>query len=292
MERSKNIAIILGLAVMVTLNEAKGQKFTETVTKEYDQYSVFYLANVSGDIEVEGYSGNKIVLEVRKMLDGRNRMDMEDLKQSVVLGEMIRGDSLIIYVKGLGECFCSRESRRNYGGYHYNFNDWDVDFDYNFDFKVKVPEGTHLYLSTINNGDVTVRDVIGDINAKNINGSIVLANIAGGTKAHTINGDVTVDYVSNPKQNSKYYSLNGDIKANFQKDLDAIVSFKSFNGDLYTNINELEYLPTKVKKTEAKSGKGISYKIGDRMEIKIRNGGLFLDFETFNGDVIIKEILE
>jgi len=290
MKNNRKIAIILGLTFLVALGKVNAQKFTETVNKEYDQYSVFYLANVSGDIEVEGYSGDKIILEVRKMLDGRNRVNMEELKKDVVLGEIINGDSLIIYVKGLGECFCSGVTRRNHGGYHYNFNDWDVDFDHNFDFKVKVPENTHLYLSTINNGDVTAKNILGDINAKNINGSIVLANIAGSTKAHTINGDVTIDYVSNPLKSSKYYTLNGDIKANFQKELDAIVSFKSFNGDLYTNINELEYLPTKIKKTEVKNGKGISYKIGDRMEIKIRNGGLFLDFETFNGDVIIKEI--
>lgn len=268
-----------------------GQKFTETVNKQYDTYKVLYLANVSGDITVEGFSGDKIILEANKMLDGNNKVDIEKLKKDVVITEIIKDDTLIIYVKGLSNCFCSDDE--NYGwnsDYRYRFDNWDNNFDYNFDFTIKVPEDIHLNLSTINNGDVEVTDVKGELNVKNVNGAISLVNVSGSTRAKTINGDVLIDYSSNPKGNSKYYTLNGDIKANFQKDLNAVLSFKSFNGELFTNINDLEYLPMKVEKSEIKNGEGISYQIGGKTEVKIRNGGLYLDFETFNGDVIVKEI--
>ena len=268
-----------------------GQKFTETVNQEYDNYNVFYLANVSGDIDVEGYSGDKIILEANKMLDGKNEVDIEKLKKEVVITEVIKGDTLIIYIKGLSNCFCSDEERFGWNNeYRYNFNNWDQEFDYNFDFTVKVPENINLNLSTINNGDVDVTNVKGELNVRNVNGAISLMNVSGKTRARTINGDVLIDYSSNPTGNSKYYTLNGDIKANFQKDLNAVLAFKSFNGELFTNINELEYLPIKVEKSEIKNGKGVSYQIGGRTEVKIRNGGLYLDFETFNGDVIVKEI--
>lgn len=268
-----------------------GQKFTETVNKEYDSYNVLYLANVSGDIKVEGYAGDKIQLEANKMLDGKNQVDMEKLKKNVVITEIVKEDTLIIYIKGLSNCFCSEDE--NYGWnskYRYQFDNWDNDFDYNFDFTIKVPMNTKLNLSTINNGDVIVENISAALNVKNVNGAISLSGISGKTKARTINGDVLIDYSSNPNQDSRYYTLNGDIKANFQKNLNAIVAFKSFNGELFTNINDLEYLPIKVEKSEIKEEKGISYKIGGITEVKIREGGLYLDFETFNGDVIIKEI--
>jgi hypothetical protein len=65
------------------------------------------------------------------------------------------------------------------------------------------------------------------------------------------------------------------------------MSFESFNGEFYTNIGRIEPLPAKVQKSNEKEGLkfkvvGNHYKIGD--------GGAFLDFETFNGNVYLKEI--
>ena len=283
--------LLLIITMLLSTAFAYAQKFTEVVTKEYEAYPVVYLANVSGHIEVEGYTGNKVVIEVDKLLDAKNRVDIEELKKEVVLAEMVNGDSLIIYIKGLSNCFCTDKEKYGWNSrYRYNFENWDYDFEYNFDFKVKVPQNTNLNLSTINNGDVIVKDISGELNVKNVNGAISLSGISGKTKARTINGDVLLDYSSNPNGDSKYYTLNGDIKANFQDNLNAVVAFKSFNGELFTNISDLEYLPIKVEKSEIKEGRGISYKIGGTTEVKIRDGGLYLDFETFNGDVIIKEI--
>lgn len=284
-----NLTLLIGMVLFSV--STFGQKFTETVNKQYDSYQVLYLANVSGDIKVEGYSGDKILLEANKMLDGKNEVDMEKLKKDIVITEIRKKDTLIVYIKGLSNCFCSADE--NYGWnsrYRYQFDNWDNDFEYNFDFTIKVPMNTKLNLSTINNGDVIVENITAALNVKNVNGAISLSGISGKTKARTINGDVLIDYSTNPNQDSKYYTLNGDIKANFQKNLNAIVAFKSFNGEFFTNINDLEYLPIKVEKSEIKDVKGISYKIGGTTEVKIRNGGLYLDFETFNGDVIVKEI--
>jgi DUF4097 and DUF4098 domain-containing protein YvlB len=104
--------------------------------------------------------------------------------------------------------------------------------------------------------------------------------------ASTINGDLDVTYTKNPDKACRFYSLNGDINALFQPGLAANLSFESFNGDFYTDIQPLEALPVKVEKTA--EGDGIKYKVnGNRY--KIRTGGALLDFETFNGDVFLKE---
>jgi DUF4097 and DUF4098 domain-containing protein YvlB len=104
--------------------------------------------------------------------------------------------------------------------------------------------------------------------------------------ASTINGDVDIEYAKNPVKDCKFYSLNGDINAYFQKGLAANFSFESFNGDFYTDIEPLESLPVQVEQT--KNGENVKYKVnGNRY--KIRTGGPLLDFETFNGDVYLKE---
>jgi hypothetical protein len=64
------------------------------------------------------------------------------------------------------------------------------------------------------------------------------------------------------------------------------LGFQSFNGSLYTNIDRLETLPAQVEK-EKKDGQ-IRYKINDN-RFKVGAGGPLLDFETFNGNVYLKE---
>jgi hypothetical protein len=80
--------------------------------------------------------------------------------------------------------------------------------------------------------------------------------------------------------------LNGDINALFVKGLAANMSFKSFNGSLYTNVPKLEGLPAVLERKE--SNDGLKLKVSSN-RFKIGSGGALQDFETFNGDVIVKE---
>ena len=154
------------------------------------------------------------------------------------------------------------------------------------DFKIKVPSSINAYASAVNDGEVVVTNVKGRVSATNINGGIKLMEIAGATYASSINGDVDLEYSGNPPSDSKYYALNGDINATFRKGLAAQLTFKSFNGEFYSTLNDITPMAVSVEKYE--KGEGIHYKVnGNRY--KVRQGGPLLDFETFNGDVILKE---
>jgi DUF4097 and DUF4098 domain-containing protein YvlB len=159
-------------------------------------------------------------------------------------------------------------------------------YTYSMDFLVKLPSSVNLLVSTINDGDVVVENVKGVVTANNINGSIRLQNLTREANASTINGDVDVEYLQNPQRDCRFYSLNGDINALFQKGLAASMGFESFNGSLYTNIDGLQPLPVQVEKKQQNAS--VKYKVNDG-RFKIGSGGAFLDFETFNGNVYVKE---
>ena len=163
-------------------------------------------------------------------------------------------------------------------------------YDYKVTLQAKVPSYLNLIVSAVNDGDVTIQKVDGNVRADNVNGSISLMDVNQATYVCTINGDVKLDFNINPTQDARYYSLNGDIKANYKEELSAEISFKSFNGDFYTNISKIEYLPAKVEVEDARKGKGISYKLNGKSMIRAGKGGAYLDFETFNGNVYVKEI--
>jgi DUF4097 and DUF4098 domain-containing protein YvlB len=289
---------------MLTLlisNLVYGQQFSEKITKEYtfekkSPDNAVMVANINGNVNVVGYEGDKILLEVNRSISAKTDARLETGKQELKLGVIDRADTILFYVEDACNRFGRENHNRNGGdwfkngwGYHWNNNDRHCDgvYDYKMDFTLKVPFSVHVMLSTINNGDITVENVKGKVDARNINGSIKLSSLVREADATTINGDVDIEYTTNPLKDCRFYSLNGDINAIFQKGLVASLSFESFNGSFYTNINDLEALPVRVEKTA--KGEGIKYKVnGNRYQVG-KGAGAYLDFETFNGNVYLKE---
>jgi len=281
---------------------SQAQSHTEKINKivgfeKKSPQNAVLIYNIDGDVTVEGTSGDQVIIEVEKIINAKTTERLQLGKESVQLGILDRADTLILYVKGTGQEFGIRnfnKAGKSYYGY-YNEREkegrWGVDwnnppYDYQMNFKIKLPSHIHVMASTVNNGEVVVKNISGKVKARNVNGGISLSGMSAATDAHTINGNVDISYTKNPTEDCKYYSLNGFVKVNFPSSLSGTMSFKSFNGDLFTNIDPLENMPPIVTKTE--TGKGTKYKI-EMQRFKIRNGGPHFDVETFNGDATIKE---
>lgn len=291
------VLIILCLLAAPGLAQVHTEKITREIGFEKKgPANALMIFNINGDVKVSGYEGDKILIEVEKVIKGKTDARLEKGKAAVQLGLIDRADTIMLFVEGACHTFGKQNrqrqgSRRNGWGY-----DWDnccgrsndcnrQEFDYEMNFTVKVPMNINVSASTINNGDIVLENVKGSLLADNVNGSIALKKISGPTYASTINGDVDLDFIKNPIGECRFYTLNGDINANFVKGLGAEVAFESFNGSFYTNIDKMETLPATIK--EAK-GDGIKYKIGGN-RYKVGAGGALLDFETFNGDAYLKE---
>ncbi|MEM1323762.1 MAG: hypothetical protein AAGG75_26105 [Bacteroidota bacterium] len=284
------------LLLLISLS-ACAQRHDENIHKSFKlpgaiSQAKVVVANITGHIEVEGHEGQDVQLELRKTLDAKSDKQLAEAKEEVSLGVIEENNVLYLYMKTP----CSSNQPLHFGDNGqvwvrsgWNNCQWRPQYYYKFDFVLKVPKAIKIQLSTINDGDIVVKNVVGPIDVNNINGAIKLENIAGATKAHTINGDLDVTYTNNPSSASSYYTLNGDINAYYKKGLDAQLSFKSFNGEFFTNLPELSVLPTKVKKEESRKGKGINYKIGGESAMQVRDGTVPLDFETFNGNVYVRE---
>jgi hypothetical protein len=291
------------LLSVVAVNFVAAQSHTEKISREFSfekksPDNALIIANINGSISVSGYDGDKILVEVTKTIHAKTETRLEKGKKEIQLGVIDNVDTIILYSQGPCNTFGKVSHRNKHdrwnrtGAYGYDWNNCCNDkacreeYNYSFNYVVKVPASLHVAVSTVNDGDIIIENVNGSVIANNINGSIRLTNLVREAEASTINGDLDVTYTKNPDKACRFYSLNGDINAVFQKGLAANLSFESFNGDFYTDIQPLESLPVKVEKT--KEGDGIKYKVnGNRY--KIRAGGALLDFETFNGDVYLKE---
>ena len=269
--------------------KAQKKEFNEVIKKElsYEGNSsdrMLEVQNLNGSISVEGYDGQVVLLEVEKSIWARSTDDLELGKKEIGIKVIKQGDKLIVYPDVPNMHY--KDGRFT----NIDCNKWEESpYEHTLNIKVKMPKSSNLKVGAINNGEVVVKNTRGSyIEANNINGGIELSNITGQTKVHCINGEVGISYADNPTLASTYYSLNGDINITYKKGLSADVAFKSMNGELFTDFDIVKQF---AKTTKAESGKkNTKYRYESKPVVQIGKGGLSFDFETLNGNVIIKKI--
>jgi len=283
---SNTVKIII--AFICFSNSINAQEFKETITKELSfknksSENLIIVDNVYGSIEVEGYNGNTIKIEVDKKIKGLNTRSLEQGKKEIGIKIVEKGNYIYVYLDSPYTVFDIETGR-----FSHNERNSRRNYNYLLNFKIKVPMKTNIELKAINNGNIYVKNInTTQIVVKNINGAITLDNVSGQTYVNALNKDINITYNENPKNESSYYSLNGDIKIIVKEKLNADISFKSLNGNFYTNF-ETSKLDSEISLKETKSRKGIKYKLNSKERFKIGNGGVKLNFDVLNGDVIIK----
>ncbi len=286
MMKQSILVLSLMLWVGTACTKAQQKEFSEKISKEIPfgntSANTLVIKNVFGSINVQGYDGDKVKVEVKRTIKAKTQEDLELGKKELQLKVTTDSDRVILrpdapYIdfdkQGLRYQWCDRE-------------EWS--YDHSLDFVVKVPRKIKLHVSTINDGEVLVRDMSGpSLKVSNINGGITLDNVSGTTDLNCINGDVSITYVRNPSKASTYYSLNGDISVKYQQGLSANVSFKTMNGEFFTDFDIARQFTETKRSTE--SGKA-KFRYEATPKLQIGNGDVTLDFETLNGNVYLKKI--
>jgi len=270
---------------------AQQQEFNQHISKEFTLQKgvggVLALYNLNGSLNVEGYSGDKVLIEIDERLTADNNADLEVGKKEFKLGFDTTADSIIVYIAepfDTRPCHnCGRWERR--GGYD---DREEIPYDFDLAFTVKVPYHMNLDISTVNKGDITVQSVSGSMHVNNVNGKITIKDARGNIRAHTINGNLTVNYLDTPADSSEFYTLNGTLSVTFPQSLSADLQFKSWNGSFYTDFPKWEVLPVKVTRNVRKRESGTEYQLIIDRQIRIGEGGRLLKFETMNGNIYIK----
>ena len=120
------------------------------------------------------------------------------------------------------------------------------------EFKISVPRAMALDVKTEAGGDLTVKDLEGDIEVNNMNGEVQLEGIAGSTVVNTMNGEVHASYAKAPQKLVSITSMNGEVDLRVPGDTKANVRLRTHNGSILTDFDE------NVLKTKSE-GKGANY---------------------------------
>jgi len=154
---------------------------------------------------------------------------------------------------------------------------------------IKVPRRTSLNLKTVNDGEIVVRGVEGELELGNTNGPIEAINVAGSVVAGALNDDIKVTFTAvTPGKAMSFTNMNGDIDVTFPASLKADLRMRSDMGELLTDF-DLQPVATTSRSQEGGDGKGFRLKIENEIQAKVGGGGAEIVFKNFNGDVLIRK---
>jgi hypothetical protein len=156
------------------------------------------------------------------------------------------------------------------------------------ELRITAPQASAVSLSTVNDGDLVVSGLGGEIELHNTNGDVTVRDVRGPVSANTLNGDVTVSFGSDIASAPMAFStLNGDIDLTLPAGARFDVRLKSENGEIYSDFDVV--LARNAPKVEEERGKG-RYRVSVTKELtgKVGGGGPEIFLKTFNGDIVLR----
>ena len=160
------------------------------------------------------------------------------------------------------------------------------------DLLITVPRHCSLELKSVNNGNIEVEDVDGEIDADDLNGKIVLKNVGGSVVAHSLNGEVVVTMNRvDPSKPMSFSTMNGNIDVTLPQTVKANVRMKTDNGEIYSDFDvKLDSGAHIVQNEPGDSQNGRYHLRFDRaLRGTINGGGPEFQFTSFNGQIFIRK---
>lgn len=155
---------------------------------------------------------------------------------------------------------------------------------------IQVPINFSLSLSTVNGGDIEVKNVHGDLDLNNVNGNIVLQGVSGSANANTINGKIIADFSKiNENTPMAFTTLNGNVDLTFPANAKFTTKMKTDRGNIFTGF-DMDLSTNDQPKVETKGDKNVYRVTVNKWQYgKVNGGGPEVLLKSFNGNLYIRK---
>jgi DUF4097 and DUF4098 domain-containing protein YvlB len=263
-------AVVLAALAMFAAG-AQAQDNADRVTVKLSDPSrpcVLKASLLNGGITVKGYDGKDVIVEARVRTRDRERSEngMKRLAMSST-GLTVEEDH--------NEVRVSTDSVQR-----------------TIDLTITVPSHSSLVLRTVNDGNVVVEGVDGELDVNDTNRHVTLSNVSGSAVVHALNGRILANFVRvNAQKSMAFSSLNGNIDLTFPADLKATLSLRTDNGEILSDFDV--QLQSSAQQPTVEDGRpnGGSYKIRFDKTIRgtINGGGQEIQIKNFNGNIYLRK---
>ena len=268
-------AALLAFACNVRADVVDTRELMETIPVTANEPLVVTVKNIIGPIHVIGHDANRVEMRAKETVRGDLQADIERARAEMQLRTESEPGRVAIRVRHIGDD--DNDGRRNWG--------WD-NYSIEYDIEVRVPRGATLDIATVNDGDVTVEDVNGEFELRNVNGGVQLVRAGGSGTINTVNGNVKAVFARAPSEPTSFHTVNGELDVTFPKNLSAELAFHTMQGDVYTDFDvESLSAPPEIRRDRGRymlnTNRNSAFRVGA--------GGERHSFNTLNGDIFVRK---
>lgn len=227
---------------------------------------------INGSIKVTGYAGKEVIIDAETISNpNANKKEKAD--------ESATGMKRISPRNGLE---LSAEEKNN----KVNVN--SSSHRQSINLTIKVPQQFALKVSTINNGDIVIDNVTGELEINNVNGDITMTNVAGSAVANTVNGIIKANFKSVTDSPMAFTTLNGNVDITFPATVKMNAKVKSDRGEVYSDFDM--DIDKSVPKGVRSSQNGM-YKVSidEWIQGKVNGGGSEVMMKNMHGNIYIRK---
>jgi hypothetical protein len=231
--------------------------------------------NIVGGVRVTGHDADRVEMRATETVRGDLQADIERARAELGLRTESEPGRVAFRVRPLnGDSDCNCRGRG-----------WDS-YSVEYDIEVRVPRGAALEVGTVNDGDVTVEDVDGEFELRNVNGAVRLVRAGGSGTVQTVNGNVDATFARAPQASTSFRTVNGELDVTFPEDLSAELAFRTMQGDVFTDFEVVSLSdPPAVQRDRGRfrmsTNRSSAFRVGA--------GGERHSFNTLNGDIFVRK---
>jgi hypothetical protein len=153
----------------------------------------------------------------------------------------------------------------------------------------RVPRHADLDISTIEDGEIIVSNIIGNLELSNINGPITASGISGSIIAESVNAAIDLSFAAIDDVNaSSMETVTGHLTVRLPADLGVQIHLDSAQGEIISDF-EVEVQPSKPIVKRSNSGGGSEVRIESVIIANINGGGPIIRMNSMNGDIHIRK---
>ena len=281
LDKTKWVLLFAAVACSLLLlsAQASAKMFSFKTSNEYSVDKDFKLtiSNTSGDIKVEHYVGDKVILEVNKEVDAGSRDEAEKVADELDVTVNVDHKSIDID---------TRYPRGRHGDFWEKLFDWNSSNNCSVNYYLQVPTSLDLQISTTS-GDITLTGLSGRGSVAATSGDVDIDDFTGNLDAETTSGDI------------RFKDIKGDIDANSTssdvlfESVTGNINIKSTSGETEAHFVNGEFSVTKTSgdvTIEDVSGDIDISTTSGNIDIKQREGGVFVS--TASGDVKVRSEMQ
>ena len=257
MKNLKKIALVALLAGSPVLLRA--QEYKAKFSSKQDRKVVLEMQG--GDVTVEGYDGDEVVIKGNGFEEPPKRA--EGLRPVYNTAQDNTRLGLAVSSAAGNTVRIVKASRKS------------------ANYIIQVPRRADVVFTQINwnGGDLVVRDLAGRVEATLKTGDLRALNMAGPVVANSVSGNITVRFSAVPAMPSALSTVSGEVDVSLPAPAKATLDMRTVSGEIYTDF-EL---------TLTKGADGMHHVGGATVEGRVNGGGSSLSLKSVSGDIFLRK---